>query len=188
MGGFLGIGGSSAKTDRGIELGGFGKLSNIFNVGLNAAQSGIGAGQQALGNVTNYASNILSGNRPAVSAAVAPETAAARSASDAAARQLATSGTARGGGVAGTNQQRQNETRAQVNQAIFKARPEAAGLLTKAGAAQGQIGVDESAIAERAAADTTHMAQSARAQDFKINQSIVGDWINVVADAFAAFA
>lgn len=188
MGGFLGIGNASYKTDRSNELGGFAKLGNVFNFGLNAAKTGVSAGQDLLSSAGSYFKNLLSGNRSAVSQAVAPETAAIRSGSDASARQLAASGTARGGGVASTNQQRTAQTQAKVDQAILGARPAAAAGAEKVGATQLQGGLDAAAIASRAAADTTQTALEARAQDFKINQSIVGDYVNLAADAFAAFA
>jgi hypothetical protein len=188
MGGFMGIGNASWKSDRNLELSGMNSLKNVFNFGMGAAQKGISAGSQALGNVAGYANKILSGNRAAAAAATAPEMARVRSESDAAKRQLAASGTARGGGVAATNQQVEQRKQAAQDQAIFAARPGAAGLLEKTGAAQTQAGIDEAAISERSADDLAKTALAARGQDFKINQSIVGDWINVAADAaFLAF-
>lgn len=154
MGGFLGIGQSKS------EKAGQGMLSNIFNFALPLAQTTSASGQgttaaglgttgrglNALSSPLNYFQRLLSGNRAAMSQAVAPEAAAARSASDAARRQLATSGTARGGGVASTNQQQQDQLRAQIDNLLFGARPAAAKGAADIGTTVAQTGLSTAEV------------------------------------------
>src|SRR5205807_258242 len=104
MGGFLNIGGSSAKTDRKNFLGGLADVKNIFNYALPAAKGAVGEGKEMLGTAGDYYKKLLSGDRTAALQAVAPEAAGVNARTDAARRQLSTSGTARGGGVASTSQ------------------------------------------------------------------------------------
>ena len=132
MSGFLGslFGGSSgsSKTNRSNVLWSMGNLKNVFNWALPTAESGVNT-------ALNYFSNIASGNRTAVRTAAAPQINAATAASDASARQLASSGTARGGGVAAANQRRGTDLNAAITNALFGARGAAAG---QAGAIGGQ--------------------------------------------------
>src|SRR5271156_690770 len=99
MGGFLNIGNSSTKTDRATERQGFGDLSSVFNFGMPVAQS-------ALGGANNYYQKLLTGNRATMEQAEAPEINAVQAGADAQKRQLASTGTARGGGTAAASQQR----------------------------------------------------------------------------------
>src|SRR6266403_540545 len=124
------IGGSSAKRDRSEQLDAFGDLRNTFNWALPTAKSGVasgtattGAGLEDLGTAGNYFKKLAGGDRAAVTQAVAPETAAVTASSDAAKREEAASGTARGGGVAATNQTRDEDTMSKVDQMLFGVRP-----------------------------------------------------------------
>jgi hypothetical protein len=203
MGGFLNIGGSSSKTDRKTALTGWSNLNNIFNTFMpfaqQTAQTGttttgqgiadLQASKLPLNQSTAYWSSLLSGNRSTLEQAVAPEAGAVRSSADAAARQAAAMGTARGGGVNAASQQREDETRARIDQYIFGVRPTAASQLAanageaaKIGAAEGALGT--SILSEAlgfgelgysAEATMAGQASSARASDFAINQQIVGN-------------
>lgn len=133
IGGFLGIGGSSAKTDRKEQLTAYSDLHNVFSFALPAGESSFKAGQSQLGDAASYWKGILSGNRTAVNAATAPAANAARTSADAAKRQISTSGTARGGGTAGANQQVNDKTRATIDDEIFGARGDAAKETAKIG-------------------------------------------------------
>lgn len=156
LGGFLGIGGSQQKTNRKIELGGYQDLSNIFNWALPTAKQTYGTAQSTLGSAQDYWSKILSGSRPAIQQAIAPETSMIRSASDAARRQLATSGTARGGGVAAANQQEADKSRAAIDQAIFGARPEAAKATAQIGSTELNAALNELGLGGDVASELYH--------------------------------
>lgn len=132
MSGLFGSHGS-VKTDRNAQLQSFSDLSNVFNFALPTAQAEQKKGDatldsalSSLGLSSDYFQKILSGNRADVTQAVAPTTNAITERSDAEKRQQAASGTARGGGVAGENQQIQDKTNAAVDKTIAEARPDAA--------------------------------------------------------------
>jgi hypothetical protein len=191
VGGFLGIGGSSAKTDRSNVLQGFTNLKNLFNWGLPTAQQGqaTGAGYTAggvsrLGEAGDYFRKLM-GSRTQAMQAIAPETAAIQSQADATQRQLAAKGTARGGGVAGTAQQIRSAALAEADRALFGVRPGAAQAAAGIGAQQAGIGLGQqqaanqlAGISEYAAGDLARIANQARQTDYEINrqtqQSIIG--------------
>jgi len=132
MSGLFGSSGS-VKTDRTNQLASFSDLSNVFNFALPTAQAEQKKGDatldsalSSLGLSSDYFQKILSGNRAEVAQAVSPTTNAITARSDAEKRQATTSGTARGGGVAGENQQVQDKTNAAVDTTIAQARPDAA--------------------------------------------------------------
>jgi len=68
MGGFMGIGGSSANTDRSNQLTSFSQMKNLFNTGITSATSGIGAGLSDLSSAGGYFKSLLGGNRAALNA------------------------------------------------------------------------------------------------------------------------
>ena len=171
MGGFLGIGGSSAKTDRSFTLQGFKGLSNLFNWAIPT-------GEEATGKAIGYQENLLSGNRTARRAAVAPEINAATATSDAAKRQQATSGTARGGGTAGVNQQRSTDLMAKVDNLLFGVAPEAAGAL-------GAMGTNTLNTGEATAANLSGQAASSRQTSFAINRQTQQDVVAAIEAAMA---
>src|ERR1035437_310140 len=133
------FGGNSAKTDRGQTLTSYGQLNNVFNTGFNGGTNAVGAGNQNLGAAGGYYNKILSGNRSAMQEAVQPESSAIQARADAQRRQQGEMGTARGGGVAGTNQQQDTNTNAATDNALFAARP---------GAAAGAAGVGGQQVGE----------------------------------------
>ena len=158
MGGFMGIGGSSAKTDRSVQLQSYGGLQNLFNWALPTAKSAVGAGTSALasagstaGSAASYFQKLMSGNRAALGAATAPEANAIQSGTDASRRQLATSGTARGGGVAGTAQTAKDAQLAKVQNLLFGAQTTGAEGTLSAAKTQGSIGAAQAGIGENLA-------------------------------------
>src|SRR5277367_3174221 len=155
MGGFLGIGNSAAKTDRSQERQGFGDLSSVFNFGLPQATSAIGAG-------LGYNEKLLTGNRATMEQAEAPEINAIHAGADAQKRQLAASGTARGGGTAATSQQRDTGTEAQIDNALMQARPAAAG-------AEANIGSNALSTSAGAGTNLTSLASNSRATSNALN-------------------
>lgn len=186
MGGFLGIGHSSAKTDRSNFLHGIQDIQNVFNYALPTAQAGQAEGAGNLRTAGDYYKNILSGNRTAALQAIAPETASVRRASDASKRQLATSGTARGGGVAATNQQRETDTMSEINNALFGARPAAAKGLTQVAGAQLSAAFQALGLSAEEANTFTEESRLSRPESFKENQDIVGKVTQAIVNALGA--
>ncbi len=177
IGGLFGaLGGNARNTDRQQQLTGMGDLQNVFNFGMNQGKTGYqtGAGTEAgaleqLGGPAAYYQKLLSGNRAAAMSAVAPTVNAVNAQTDAAARQNATSGTARGGGVNAANQQIDTSKQAAVENAITGAREGAAGGAAKVAGEEGQIGSTQLSAAlnllglgERAAATSTELAGQSR--------------------------
>lgn len=141
------LGGSSASTDRGNQLAGINGSWNVFNAGMPLSQQQSQSGQagqatatQGLGQSNDFWKSILSGNPTSIAAATAPLTNAAVGQADAAKRQEASMGTARGGGTNEGNQQIESNTRATVNNAVFSALPAAAQGEQSVATAQGNLG------------------------------------------------
>jgi len=181
------FGGGSAKTDRGWQTTAAQGLKNTFNWALPFAQSVGTAGQNIistglsdLSTAGGYFKNILSGNRPAVLQAVAPEVSMVRSQSDAQKRQLAASGTARGGGVSASSQQRESNVMSEVDKLLFGVRPEAAKGVAGVGEAEAKIGLGETAtglsagqLASGTAAELGSLGTAARQTDLQ-QQNLLG--------------
>jgi hypothetical protein len=189
VGGFLGIGGSSAKTDRAFQLDAMTKLKNVFNYALPQAESTTAAGTSDLGAASGYWQKLLSGNRATLNQAVAPETNAVRSGADARKRQLASSGTARGGGTSATSQQIDTDTMAKVDNLLFGARPEAAKETAKIGSTEAGLGANLLGASGTTATNLADIAMKSRGQSYAINQDTVGKVTQaidaVVAGVFA---
>ena len=125
MGGFMGIGGSSAKTDRNQTLGDYGKLNSVFSQGMaignQQEQSGQGMVQNAqstLAPAEDYYRNLLTAGRTQTAAEAAPAVQGALAQSDAAKREAATMGTSRSGGTAAANAEAGSKTGATIDSII----------------------------------------------------------------------
>jgi hypothetical protein len=188
VGGFLGIGHASYKTDRANFLSGIQDIKNVFNYALPTAQASIGAGQQSLGAASNYYQNLLSGNRAAMLQATAPEIAGVNARTDASRRQLATSGTARGGGVAATSQTAKDRAMAEIDNMLFGVRGGAARGAESVGRAQADIGTNLLGQAGGAAGTLSSESRMSREDSYKINQDMVGKWSQAILNVMAAFA
>jgi hypothetical protein len=156
----LGIGGKNSKQQNQAV----GNLNNLYNFGFGSGKSELSSANSNLSGAGDYFNKILSGNRSAVQSAVAPETNMVRSASDAQRRQQGTIGTARGGGVAATNQTRQDTTNAAVDNAIFSARPAAAEGAAKVGSEEAAIAGNLFGTAGTATSNAGDIATRARSQ------------------------
>lgn len=180
MGGFLGIGGSSAKTDRTTTLAGYGDLSNIFSFAMPTATSLTAAGTAGLDAASGYWQKLLSGNRATALSAIAPETSAIEAGEDATRRQMATSGTARGGGVASTAATAHDKSMSEIDTAIMGARPQAAGEVAKIGSTEVSAGLNALGLGENAAADLTKDAISSRTDSYAINKDTQGNVVGAI--------
>jgi len=190
MGGFLGIGGSSVKTDRSHQLAGYGDLQNVFNFALPTSQSleSSGAattkeGLSTLGDANSFWKNILQGSRPQVMQAVAPAVNAAESQEDAARRQQVASGTSRTGGVNAGNQDAQFKTQGAIDTAIAALPGQAASEEGKIGAATASIGqgvvgeaLNALGLGSNAAQNLTSDASGSRVTSNAINQQTQQQW------------
>lgn len=146
MGGFLGIGNSSAKTDRGNQLGGINADWNVYNKGLplattqaNSGQGTTDAGITGLDAAKQHYQDILSGG-PAALRAAQPAVSAITSQADAAKAQQAQMGTARGGGVGAINQQLETNKETGITNAIAGQEAPAAQGLTNVSTTETQVG------------------------------------------------
>jgi hypothetical protein len=139
MSGFLGIGGSSSKTDRSQYLGGQGALSNIFNTAIPSGASDTGAAE-------GFNKSVLSGNRSAITQALQPEIGTITGEANQAKKQQAAMGTSRGGGTNAQNQQLDKQTQAAITGTINQARPEASKQLASIGS--NLLGLGENAAGQ----------------------------------------
>lgn len=184
---FGNVGGSSAKTDRSNQLTAFSDLKNVFNWALpfgqqqaRTGQATTSAGVQNLGEAGGYFGKLASGDRPTVAQAVAPQTNAAIAQSDAQKRQLAASGTARGGGAAGVNQQRDTDLMSYIDNLMFGARAGGAQGLAGVGQAESGVGLGETgqgiqagSLASSSAGELGREALYSRGQSEQIHQKHV---------------
>lgn len=215
MGGFLGIGGSSAKTDRKTELQGFGDLSNVFNFGMDTSgqeqktgqditNQGLDVTKTGLGDLStsdDYWKKLLSGDRTTMAQAVAPEQNAVQTQSDAGRADAARTGTARTGGTAGATQTAHDATMAKVDNLLFSARPTAATQVADIGKSEAGIGLGEAGVgqselnnalgfgnlAERSASDLTSNARESRMNSFNINKQTQQDWQKFISGIASGF-
>lgn len=171
MGGFLGVGGSSAKTDRGNQLAATSGEWNLFNYGMGAGQEGQKKGQSdlntalgTLGGPTDYWKSILAPGRAQATTNAAPATNAVLDQADAARRQEGELGTSRTGGTAAINRESGATATKSIddiiNQSMMGGRDSAAkGLMGVAGQQAGigsqelynslsQLGLSHSAISD----------------------------------------
>lgn len=172
------FGGSAAKTDRKNELQGIGNLNNVFNFGMKGAAGEMGAGSALQGQAGDYYSKLLSGNRTAALSAIAPVANTAATQSDAAKRQIATSGTARGGGVNATGQQLDTQRRSAVDDALNRAKAAAAGGAAQLGSTQVSQAANLLGIGSNAAANEADISSQSRA----LSQKLHDEKVNAAAD------
>lgn len=107
----------------------------------------------------------MSGNRPAVQQAVAPETNQVLGQTDALKRMQANIGTARGGGNAGVNRTVNDDAMSKIDNLIFGVRPQAAQAVQgigaqDAGITASQAGVGTQVGGEEASVGSNQIAQA----------------------------
>jgi hypothetical protein len=125
MGGFLGIGGSSAKTDRSNQLNATSGEYQIFNQGLPAGQASQAAGQadisqalSGLGLPADYYKSLLTAGRTSTAASAAPAINAEIGQNDTQRRAEATFGTSRTGGAAAKTAEASEGSKANIDNII----------------------------------------------------------------------
>jgi hypothetical protein len=177
------FGGSGAKTDRKQQLAGFGDLSNLFNFGMNTGKNSTGAASDLLGQAGGYYSKLLGGDRAATLSAVAPTVNAATQQTDAAKRQIAGSGTARGGGVNATTQTLEDSKRASIDAAVNDAKSKAATGATAVGSTLASQAGNLLGLGGQAAGDLTKLAGDSRTTSDALHQQKAQSTGNLASDA-----
>jgi len=184
------LGGSAAKTDRKQELAGFGDLNNLFNFGFNSGTAETGQSQDLLGQAGGYYSKLLSGDRSATLSAIAPTVNAANATTDATKRSIATSGTARGGGVNATTASLDDQKRASIDTAVNSAKAGAAGGATQVGGTMASQASNLLGMGETAATNVTGLASNSRYESNALHQQsgkavgdLAGDLVDVLFGA-----
>lgn len=207
MGGFLGIGNSSAKTDRGNQLAGVNASWNVYNRGLpmgeDLAEAGTKTttdGLSTLDKVKSFWQSMKSGFKPP-----APKTEVMQSAgpaidivnqqADAAQNEAAQMGTSRTGGTAEANQMAKTEQMGEVNEAVRDAttgienRAVAAVTgLQNAGEAETRVGAQQMSQALQALGLSAEVAQEiidssiqSRPISMKANEAVRQQWSQALA-------
>lgn len=194
MGGFMGIGNSSAKTDRGRALGGWqaeweqlAKGRDTFGKLFPQAQTGFQTGTNTMGAGADFLKNIL-GSRTEAAAAMAPESNAVAQQADALRQAQAQLGTSRGGGVSGTNQQTNQAVQNQIANQMFAQRTAAAPAAVSAGSQQASVAAQQLAAALQAMGMSNELAQhivqssmQSRIQSNALNRQTQGDWTGLAS-------
>ena len=198
MGGFLGVGGSSAKTDRATQLSAQGGLQNIFNYGLPTGQAQQATGQTdltsakgTLGQAKDYFSSLMRPGRTVAAQQSAPAVQAAQAQGDAARTAAGSQGTGRTGGTAAINREAGTTTAKGIDDIISQTlqtnrKEGAAGLTTVAGE-QAQIAQTELSnslqllgLSSDAVKSIMTNATASREESFKENKSTQDQWMQTI--------
>lgn len=148
MSGLMGPGGQSNADRKRAEGGWQAEWENLMEgrkthgTFMPQAQAGFGAGTGTMGAGADYLKQIL-GSRTDAAGAMAPESNALAQQADALRQAQAQLGTARGGGVAGANQQAQQALQNQYANQLFAARQGAAPVAVQAGQAQASVAAQQ---------------------------------------------
>jgi hypothetical protein len=174
MGGFLGIGGSSAKTDRGNQLAATQGEWNLFSYGLPTGQQQQKTGQGNLGQASDYFSKQRTAGRTDTAASAAPAINAQLAQSDAQKRQQSTTGTGRTGGTAELNREQgatdQSNIDNIINSTLQTNKKEGAAGLVQTGGLDLSNAIANLGISSSSIGDILGNATSSRGQSFDIAQ------------------
>jgi hypothetical protein len=141
------------------------------------------SGESALGTSEDYLSTLVKGNRSAMLGAVSPEASVAAQQSDAAKRQRASMGTARGGGTSAAGERDDTKLRSTIDNALFGLRTKAAGALGSEGAASAGLGIESGNMAGTAASNLTSDSIDSRKVSYAINRQTQQDVVNAAMAA-----
>jgi hypothetical protein len=158
----LGIGGSSANTDRKYTLQGYGDLSNI------AAQQGQ-QGAYDTGIATKRYSDLLSGDPSRLMQAAAPTINAITAAEDQQKKQLANLGSSRAGGTNAAIQGLSTKQAGQIGNVVAGEQSEATQGLSATGA-------QASSNAQNAVNALTQYSSGNRKESNAINTQVSNEW------------
>lgn len=154
MGGFFGLGNSSAKTDRGRALGGWNAMWDTWSRAIGAFDPMKAAGDNITKAGTNFMDNagdfwksILGGDKSAVASAAAPAVNAAAGMAQQGRQEQAQMGTARGGGTAGFNIDATQQAQGNIIDALLGLAPTAASQVGQLGETMAGVGTRQLALA-----------------------------------------
>lgn len=198
MGGFAGIGGSSATTDRNRQLSSTGNLNSIFNWSLPTGQSQEAAGSSTLSGALGtlqpaqqYFQGLLQPGRTQAGLNAAPAVNATLDSADATRKQSGNFGTSRSGGTAAANRESGTQTQSTIDNLINSnitggQAAGAAGLQGISGAQAGiagqQLGNAQNLLGLGATAETNIMNSSitSRVNSQNINQETKSEWESAI--------
>lgn len=118
MGGFLGIGGSSEKTDRANQLQAVTDMKSIYNWGLPEGKSQVAQGKAATQTAEDFYKQLMTQGRTGTAEMSASSVNAAREQADASKKEAGTRGTARSGGTAGAERESGQKTESSIDKII----------------------------------------------------------------------
>lgn len=194
MGGVLGLGSSSAKTDRATQLAAQQGGWNIFSQGLGFGTSTEGTGtadltaaKSTLGGPEQYWNSLLTAGRTQTAQNAAPAINTALAGADAARKQEGAFGTSRVGGTAAANREAGSKTQGSiddiVSNTLMTGRTAGAQGLERVSGAQAAIGQTELSTALASlglSADTIKSIMSnatdSRKTSFDINSATQEQW------------
>lgn len=179
---FFGLFGGDSSKDRKRQLQAWDNLQSLFGTSTATAGelkgTGMAAKRQGIGDLStsqNYWKTLLSGSRPEIEGAVAPEANRMREAADTQKKQAAEMGTGRTGGTAAMNRSIDQGVQQQIDTLIGTIRPQAADKLGQIGVEFANIGAQDissmlSALGIGESASATLGQQSGQAREFDVQQ------------------
>lgn len=170
MGGLFGIGGSSAKTDRKMQLQSWGDLMNLFGNESRAGGREYAQGTKTLQGASDFWKAIMSGDPSKISSLLAPQISQIRGQAGqniAGLEQFS----GRSGGTSGAVQAENVEAARAVQNLMDLLLPEAVQQETGIGEFQTGAGLDLLGMASANAAEVGSQASSARPGDQALQQS-----------------
>ncbi len=194
MGGFLGLGGSSASTDRGNQLAATQGEWSLFDYGLGTGQNQQAAGTNTLNSSlktlqpsADYYKSLLTAGRTDTAFNSAPAINATLAQSDTQRRQSAAAGTSRTGGTAAANRESGEATSSKVddiiNSTLLQGREVGAKGLQQVAGQEAAVGSDQLSnalnllgLSQTSVTDILNNATSSRAESYKINQDQLGQY------------
>jgi hypothetical protein len=203
MGGFLGIGGSSANTDRATQLSAQQGGWNIFSHGLGISDAASSAGtadtaaaRTSLGTADQYWKGLLTAGRTETAQNAAPAINAIEAQSDATRSAAGNFGTGRTGGTAAINREAGTTTSSKIddiiNQNLVTGKTAGAQGLTADAGLRAQMGQSEMAqalqamgLSQEAVASIMKNAADSRATSFDINSATQAQWGELIGGLLA---
>jgi hypothetical protein len=196
----LGLGNSSAKTDRGNQLAGINASWNVYNRGLPMADTSsiegetkTNAGFGSLQAAQQYWQNLMGGSRPAVMQAAAPAVGAVVDQEAARRNEEATMGTGRTGGAVASNEQAKTREEADINNIIAGVQPEAAKQVGALGTAESNVGLAQMrdalaalGLSQDVADEIINSSIQSRPISISANAAVRQQWSNFLGTIFPA--
>lgn len=194
MGGFLGIGNSSAKTDRANQLSATQGQWNVFNQGMamgtaseNAGTGTLSQASSTLAPAQQYYQNLMTAGRTQTAANAAPAVNATLAGADATRNAEGTFGTGRSGGTVAANRTAATGTQGNIdniiNQNLVSGKATGAqglqgvaGQQTAIGSTELQNAMQAMGLSSSAIGDMAKTSMESRGLSFDINSATQAQW------------